>query len=439
MTVHLKEERVVLRRVGKINPEKIEEYLSTEGYQALGKVISEMKSVEIIEEIKLSGLRGRGGAGFPTGLKWDFVRKAAGNQKYIICNADESEPGAFKDRLVLENDPHSLIEAMAIAAYAVGATKGIIYIRGEYKKSQERMRLAIRQAYEHGYLGNRILGHEFQFDLQVHSGAGGYVCGEETALIESIEGKRAEPRRRPPYPTTSGLWGMPTLINNVETLANIPAILLKGADWYQTLGTVESKGTKVFTLLGAVNNKGYIEVPMGTTMREIIDEYAGGMLEESEFKLALTGGSSGSIVPVSLQDVPLAYEAYQEAGIFLGSGSLLICDQNTCIIDLLKVVFNFFKKESCGRCAPCRIGAKKGFEILNRISAGQGRSGDLETLEMFADQLREGANCGLGNAVGIPLTGGIKYFREEILTHIEERICMAQTCPVAKVEQPELV
>ncbi len=439
MTVQLKEERVVLRRVGTINPDNIEDFLSMEGYQGLVKVISEMTPVEVIEEIKHSGLRGRGGAGFPTGLKWDFVRKATGKQKYIICNADESEPGAFKDRLVLENDPHSLIEAMAIAAYAVGATKGIIYIRGEYKKSQERMRLAIRQAYEKSFLGNRILGQEFQFDLQVHSGAGGYVCGEETALIESIEGKRAEPRRRPPYPTTSGLWGMPTLINNVETLANIPAILLNGADWYQTIGTSESKGTKVFTMLGTVNHKGYIEVPMGTTMRQIINEFAGGMMEGSEFKLALTGGSSGSIVPVSLQDIPLAYEAYQEAGIFLGSGSLLICDQNTCIVDLLKVVFNFFKKESCGRCAPCRIGAKKGFEILNRISTGQGRPGDLETLEMFANQLREGANCGLGNAVGIPLTGGINYFKDEIIAHIEDGICIAGTCSVANVAQPELV
>lgn len=425
------EERVVLRRAEVIDPQSINQYVQEQGYAALQKAIKSMSPQEVIEEIKRAGLRGRGGAGFPTGVKWGFVRNVEGNKKYIICNADESEPGAFKDRLILENDPHSIVEAMTIAAYAVGADEGYIYIRGEYGKCRERMQMAIKQAQDYGFLGEHILGSSFEFNIHVHSGAGGYVCGEETALIESLEGKRAEPRRRPPYPTTSGLWGKPTLVNNVETLANVPPIILNGADWYSHIGTEKSKGTKVFTLLGKVNHKGYIEVPMGVTIREIIENFAGGMEKDSVLKLALTGGSSGSIVPASLQDVPLCYEAYQEDGIFLGSGSLLICDETTCIVDLLKVVFNFFKKESCGRCAPCRIGSRKGHEILTRISEGKGSNDDLEMLELFGNQLREGANCGLGNAVGIPLTGGMKYFRDEIAAHITDGICPSGVCNMA--------
>jgi NADP-reducing hydrogenase subunit HndC len=428
-----KQTRIVLRRVGKTDPEKIEYYLAYDGYKALEKAIKQLTPPEVIEEISRSGLRGRGGAGFPTGTKWKFVRSTVSDQRYIVCNADESEPGAFKDRLILENDPHSIIEAMLIAGYACGATEGFIYIRGEYKLCQERVRLALQQAQEFGFLGENILGTDFSFHIHLHVGAGGYVCGEETALIESIEGKRAEPRRRPPYPTTSGLWGKPTVVNNVETLANVAPILLNGADWYQKIGTEKSKGTKVFTLLGHIQQRGFIEVPMGTTMREIVDEFAGGMLPGSTMKLAMTGGSSGSIVPASLQDVPLAYEAFQEAGIFLGSGSLLICDQSTCIVDLVRVVFNFFSKESCGRCAPCRIGSRKGREILTRIAAGEGRRDDVDNLAWFASHLTEGANCGLGNAIGIPLSGAIKYFREEIEAHIEERRCPASVCRMQTV------
>ncbi len=432
-----RETRIVLRRVDLKNPENIEAYLNMDGYAALEKAITQHTPEEVIDIVERSGLRGRGGAGFPTGRKWKFVRSAQGETKYIICNADESEPGAFKDRLILENDPHSIIEAMTIAGYAAGAQTGYIYIRGEYQLSQQRMKNALVQAYNAGYLGKSILDSGFSFDIHLHGGAGGYVCGEETALIESIEGKRAEPRRKPPYPTTDGLWGCPTVINNVETLANVPAILLNGADWYNQIGTEQSKGTKVFTLLGHVNKRGYIEVPMGITMREIIDNFAGGMLPGSSLKLAMTGGSSGSIVPADLQDVPLAYEAFRDAGIFLGSGSLLICDQSTCIVDLVRVVFNFFKKESCGRCAPCRIGSRKGHEILTRISRGEGRLDDLDNLQRFADHLTEGANCGLGNAVGIPLTGAMKYFREEIKTHIVEHRCPAGVCPMQTVHQAQ--
>lgn len=429
-----RETRIVLRRVDLKTPEKIDSYLNMDGYAALEKALTQLNPAGVIDIIDRSGLRGRGGAGFPTGRKWKFVRSTPGDTKYIICNADESEPGAFKDRLILENDPHSIIEAMTIAGYAAGAQEGYIYIRGEYQLSQQRMRDAVKQAYQYGYLGKNILDSGFHFDLHVHGGAGGYVCGEETALIESIEGKRAEPRRKPPYPTVNGLFGCPTVINNVETLANVPPIILNGAEWYQQFGTEQSKGTKVFTILGHVNQRGYIEVPMGITMREIVQDYAGGMLPDSLFKLAMTGGSSGSIVPAALQDVPLAYEAFREAGIFLGSGSLLICDQSTCIVDLTRVVYNFFKKESCGRCAPCRIGSRKGHEILTRISEGKGRLDDLENLERFAHHLTEGANCGLGNAVGIPLTGAIKYFRKEIEAHIIDHHCPAGVCAMQAVQ-----
>lgn len=426
-------ERIVLRRAELIDPERIEDYLAEDGYAALRKALTMMTPQQVIEEVQLSGLRGRGGAGFHTGMKWSFVRKSAGDTKYVICNADESEPGAFKDRLILENDPHSIVEAMAIAGYAVGAREGIIYIRGEYQKSQRRMRAAIEQARERGFLGKELFGTGFSFDIHVHSGAGGYVCGEETALIESIEGKRAEPRRKPPYPTTHGLWGKPTLVNNVETLANVPPILLYGGSWYNQIGTEESKGTKVFTLLGHVNHIGYIEAPMGVTIRQIIDQYGGGLPEGSRLKLVMTGGSSGSIVPASLQDVPLGYEAYRKAGIFLGSGSLLICDQTVCIVDLLRVVFNFFSKESCGRCAPCRIGSRKGHEILTRIADGLGMPEDLDTLASFATHLTEGANCGLGNAVGIPLTGGMEYFQDEIAAHVMDRRCPAGVCNMSGI------
>ena len=353
------ENRIVLERAGIIDPNSIDDYIVHEGYQALGKVLTELSPVDVITEIEKSGLRGRGGAGFPTGSKWRFVSKAPGTPKYVICNADESEPGTFKDRLVLEGDPHSILEAMTIAAYAVGASEGYIYVRGEYRLAQERLKTAIHQSREMGLLGENIFGSDFSFDIHVHSGAGAYICGEETALIESIEGKRGEPRPRPPYPTTNGLWGKPTLVNNVETLANIPAIIRHGASWYRSIGTPSSPGTKVYTILGNVNSTGLIEVPMGITLREVISIYGKGMKNGSSFKLAQTGGSSGSIIPASLQDTPMDFDSFSKAGVSLGSGALLICDEDTCVVDLTKVLINFFRFESCGKCNPCRIGNQK--------------------------------------------------------------------------------
>ncbi len=355
------EQRIVMERVGVIDPESIEDYLIHDGYQALVKAVTEMAPDEIFMTLEKSGLRGRGGAGFPTGTKWRFVKNAKGSKKYVICNADESEPGTFKDRLILEGDPHSIIEALAIAAYCVGADEGFIYIRGEYNIAQERVKKAILQAKEMGFLGEKIFGTDFNLELHVHSGAGAYICGEETALIESIEGKRGEPRARPPYPTTHGLWGKPTLVNNVETLANVPSILRHGAEWYRGFGPVSSPGTKVYTILGNVNATGMIEVPMGITLREVIAIYGKGMKNNKTFKLAQTGGSSGSIVPASLQDTPMDFDSFAKAGVALGSGALLICDADTCVVDLARVLLNFFRKESCGKCNPCRIGNQRAF------------------------------------------------------------------------------
>ncbi|HEX2980991.1 MAG TPA: NADP oxidoreductase, partial [Anaerolineaceae bacterium] len=339
------EQRIVLERAGIIDPESIDDYIIHDGYQALGHVLTEMTPAQVIAEVSQSKLRGRGGAGFPTGTKWNFVAKAPGAPKYVICNADESEPGTFKDRLILEGDPHSIVEAMTIAAYAVGASEGYIYIRGEYGLAQQRLALAIEQARAYGFLGENIFGTDFSFKITIHSGAGAYICGEETALIESIEGKRGEPRPRPPYPPTNGLWGKPTLVNNVETLANIPAILRNGAKWFLQFGTPSSAGTKVYTILGNVNVTGLIEVPMGITLREVITIYAKGMKNNASFKLAQTGGSSGSIIPASLQDTPMDFDSFNKAGVALGSGALLICDENTCVVDLAKVLLNFFRTE----------------------------------------------------------------------------------------------
>jgi len=343
------EQRIVLRRAGIIDPTSIEDYIVHDGYQALGKALTEMKPADVISTIEKSGLRGRGGAGFPTGLKWKFVAKTAGDKKYVICNADESEPGTFKDRLIIEGDPHSIIEAMTIAGYAVGASEGYIYVRGEYSLAQERLHAAILQAKEMGFLGKNIFGTDFNFEIHIHSGAGAYICGEETALIESIEGKPGMPRSRPPYPTTNGLWDKPTLVNNVETLANIPAIIFNGPEWYRSFGTPSSPGTKVYTILGNVNTTGLIEVPMGITLREVISIYAGGMKHGATFKLAQTGGSSGSIIPASLQDTPMDFDSFTKTGVALGSGALLICDEETCVVDLARVLLNFFRVESCGK------------------------------------------------------------------------------------------
>ncbi|MDT8897492.1 MAG: NADH-quinone oxidoreductase subunit NuoF [Thermanaerothrix sp.] len=424
------EQRIVLRRVGLINPDDIEEYILHDGYSALGKVLTEMTPTEVIEEIKKSGLRGRGGAGFPTGVKWSFVAREKSEKKFIICNADESEPGTFKDRIILEGDPHSIIEAMAIAGYAVGADEGYIYVRGEYLLAQERLRRAIEQAREMGFLGKNIFGTNFNFDIHIHTGAGAYICGEETALIESIEGKRGQPRSRPPFPTTHGLWGKPTVVNNVETLANVPPILLNGADWYRRFGTPSSPGTKVYTILGNVNVTGVIEVPMGITLREVINIYAKGMKGGAAFKLAQTGGSSGSLIPASLQDTPMDFDSYAKAGVALGSGALLICDENTCVVDLVKVLMNFFRKESCGKCNPCRIGTQRAYEIMCAIAEGRGKIEDLDHLLWLSDNMYLLSNCGLGQTAGTPIKDMLKHFRAEVEAHITLQVCPAGVCKI---------
>jgi NADH:ubiquinone oxidoreductase, NADH-binding (51 kD) subunit len=421
--------RVVLKNVGIIDPDSIDDYIANDGYQALG-IALEKTPDEVISVIKNSGLQGRGGAGFPTGIKWGYVNKTNGDKKFVICNADESEPGTFKDRVVLEGDPHAIIEAMSIAAYAVGANEGYIYIRGEYQLAIERVETAIKQAEEYGLLGKNIFGSDFSFKIHVHVGAGAYICGEETALIESIEGKRGEPRSRPPYPTTNGLWGKPTLVNNVETLANIPAIIRNGADWYRALGTPSSPGTKVFTVLGNVNVTGLIEVPMGITLREVVSIYAKGM-KSGSFKLAQTGGSSGSIIPASLQDTPMDFESYKRAGVSLGSGALLICNDEVCIVDLAKVLLNFFRVESCGKCTPCRIGTKRAYDILTGISQGEGTLEDLDELLSLNKEMLELSNCGLGQTAGMPLRDMLNYFRAEVEAHIRLGVCPTGVCPMS--------
>ena len=425
------EQRIVLERAGIINPDSIEDYIIHDGYQALGKVLTEMKPVDVIAVVKDSGLKGRGGAGFPTGVKWGFVAAGQGEKKYVICNADESEPGTFKDRLILEGDPHSIIEAMAIAAYAVGADEGYIYIRGEYTIAQARLLNAIMQAKEMGFLGENIFGSAFRFDLHVHGGAGAYICGEETALIESIEGKRGEPRPRPPYPTTNGLWDKPTLVNNVETLANVPPIIRNGAAWFKSFGTPASPGTKVYTILGNVNATGLIEVTMGITLREVIAIYGKGMKNGAPLKLAQTGGSSGSIIPAVLQDVPMDYDSYTKAGVAMGSGALLICSDETCVVDLAKVLINFFRFESCGKCNPCRIGNQRAFQILTNISEGLGTMKDLDDLQSMSKWLYEMSNCGLGQTAGSPLKDILNHFRDEVEAHVKLKECPAGVCTMS--------
>ena len=425
------EKRIVLERAGIIDPENIEDYIAHDGYMALGKALSTMKPLDVITEITNSGLRGRGGAGFPTGIKWGFVSKAKGDQKYVICNADESEPGTFKDRLVLEGDPHSIVEAMAIAGYAVGASEGYIYVRGEYKLAQQRLKIAIEQASQMGILGENIFDSGFNFHLHIHSGAGAYICGEETALIESIEGKRGEPRSRPPYPTTNGLWDKPTLVNNVETLANIPPILRHGAAWYKSIGTPSSPGTKVYTILGNVNVTGLIEVPMGITLREVIAIYGKGMKGGSTFKMAQTGGSSGSIIPASLQDTPMDFDSFSKAGVALGSGALLICNDDNCVVDLARVLLNFFRVESCGKCNPCRIGNERAYQILSNIAEGVGSLSDLDDLANLSENLYQLSNCGLGQTSATPLRDSMNYFRAEMEAHIRLKVCPSGVCQMS--------
>jgi NADP-reducing hydrogenase subunit HndC len=399
-----------------------------DGYEALGKALTHISPSEVIDELIESGLRGRGGAGFPTGQKWRFVAQTDNYPKYIICNADESEPGTFKDRLILEGDPHSMIEAMTIAGYAVDASEGYIYIRGEYKLAQERLAKAIDQAKQWGFLGQNIFGSGFDFKIHIHAGAGAYICGEETALIESIEGKRGEPRIRPPYPTTHGLWGKPTVVNNVETLANVPAIIHSGAAWFRSFGTPSSPGTKVYTVLGNVNVTGLIEVPMGITLREVIAIYAKGMKNGAALKLAQTGGSSGSIIPTSLQDTPMDFDSFNRAGVSLGSGALLICDEDTCVVDLARVLVNFFRQESCGKCTPCRIGTQRAYEVLTNLAEGTANLSDLDYLQKLSESLTLYSHCGLGQTAAVPIRDILKYFRAEVEAHIRLKVCPTGVC-----------
>ena len=427
------EKRIVLRRAGRIDPENIEEYIVEEGYQALARVLAGTR-MQVIEELEESGLQGRGGAGFPTGRKWRFVGSTKSPKKYVVCNDDESEPGTFKDRVILEGDPHSIIEAMIIAGFAVGADEGYIYVRGEYQLAQRRLEKAILQAREFGLLGKDIMNSGFDFDIHVHSGAGAYVCGEETALLESIEGKRGEPRARPPYPTTHGLWGKPTLVNNVETLANVPAIILNGGEWYRGIGTPSSPGTKTYTILGNINFRGLIEVPMGITLREVINIYGHGLPAGASFKLAQTGGSSGSIIPASLQDTPMDFESFRKAGVSLGSGALLICDERTCVVDLAITLMKFFRFESCGKCTPCRVGTDRALRILTSISQGEAQLSDLDTLLGLAEELEIASNCGLGQTASVPIRDTLKHFRAEVEAHILLGVCPTGVCDMAPVQ-----
>ena len=432
------EKRIVLERAGIIDPTSIDDYIVHDGYAALGKALTEMTPQDVITVLEKSGLRGRGGAGFPTGTKWKFVAKTSSDLKYVVCNADESEPGTFKDRLILEGDPHSIIEAMIIAGYTVGAQEGYIYIRGEYELAQERLKNAIQQARDLGFLGKNIFGSQFHFDIHVHSGAGAYICGEETSLIESIEGKRGEPRSRPPYPTTNGLWDKPTLVNNVETLANVPPILRNGAEWYHSFGTPSSPGTKVYTILGNVNVTGLIEVPMGITLREVITIYGQGMKNGANFKFAQTGGSSGSIIPSSLQDTPMDFDSFSKTGVALGSGALLICSDETCVVDLAKVLLNFFEVESCGKCTPCRIGTKRAHDILIGITEGKGSLENLDELLSLGKAMLDLSNCGLGQTAGTPLKDMLTYFRAEVEAHIRLGVCPTGICPMHEELASEL-
>ncbi len=415
------QKRVVLRRAGSIDPYSIEEYIAEDGYFALAQALSEMTPKGVLETVQDSGLQGRGGAGFPTGLKWSFVaQQSAEKTRYIICNADESEPGTFKDRLIMEGDPHAVLEGMALAGYAVGANEGWIYIRGEYEMARDILERAVSQAEELNLLGDDIFGSGFSFQVHVHAGAGAYICGEETALLESLEGKRGVPRIRPPYPTVSGFRGQPTVVNNVETLANVAPIILNGPDWFRDIGTARSPGTKVYSILGDVNVTGLVETPMGTTLREIIDIYGGGMNGGKAFKAAQTGGASGTIIPAELLDVPLDFASMRESGAGLGSGALLICDEDTDIVDLAYVLMRFFKNESCGKCTPCRVGTAQMLEALDRLRQGMARRADLERLEEIATYIKVSSFCGLGQAAPVPILTALQYFREEFESRLRD-------------------
>jgi len=419
---------IVLKNRGRLDPENIDEYIGFDGYLAMEKALATMSPEQIIEEIKTSGLRGRGGAGFPTGLKWEFCRKANGNLKYLVCNADEGDPGAFMDRSILESDPHLVLEGMIIGAIAIGASKGFIYVRSEYPLAVKRIKIAIQQAQDYGLLGENILGTDFSFSLDVIQGAGAFVCGEETALIASIEGQVGRPRPRPPYPAESGLWENPTNINNVETWANIPNIIHKGAEWYSSIGTETSKGTKIFSLVGKINNTGLVEVPMGITLREIIYEIGGGIPNKKEFKAVQTGGPSGGCLPKQMLDLPIDYDSLTKAGSIMGSGGMIVMDEDTCMVDLAKYFLKFTVEESCGKCTPCRVGTRNMVDILEKICSGQANLDDLDKLEFLARTVKSTALCGLGQTAPNPVLTTLKYFRDEYLSHIVDKFCPALVC-----------
>ncbi|WP_407724817.1 NADH-ubiquinone oxidoreductase-F iron-sulfur binding region domain-containing protein [Ruminococcus sp. JL13D9] len=425
---YAKQKRVALRNCGVIDPEKIDDYIAQDGYAALGKVLTEMTPEEVIQTILDSGLRGRGGAGFPTGLKWKFAAANDADQKYVCCNADEGDPGAFMDRSVLEGDPHSLIEAMAIAGYAIGATKGRVYVRAEYPIAVKRLQIAIDQAREYGLLGTDIFGSGFDFDLELRLGAGAFVCGEETALMTSIEGKRGEPRPRPPFPAVKGLYQKPTILNNVETYANIAQIILKGADWFASMGTEKSKGTKVFALGGKINHTGLVEIPMGTTLREIVFEIGGGIPNGKKFKAAQTGGPSGGCIPEEHLDIPIDYDNLLAIGSMMGSGGLIVMDETTCMVDIAKFFLEFTVDESCGKCTPCRIGTKRLLEMLDKITKGQGSLELIDEMEQLCHFIKANSLCGLGQTAPNPVLSTLRYFRDEYVAHVVDHKCPAGVC-----------
>ena len=423
-----KQKRVALRNCGVINPENIDEYIAMDGYFALAKVVREMTPDDVIKTILDSGLRGRGGGGFPTGRKWQFAKASVSEKKYVVCNADEGDPGAFMDRSVLEGDPHALVEAMAIAGYAIGADEGWVYVRAEYPIAVRRLQIAIEQAREYGMLGQGIFGTDFNFDIHIRLGAGAFVCGEETALLTSIEGNRGEPRPRPPFPAVKGLWGKPTIINNVETYANIAQIILNGPEWFASMGTETSKGTKVFALGGKIKNTGLVEIPMGTTLREIVEEIGGGVPNGKKFKAAQTGGPSGGCIPASLIDTPIDYDNLIKIGSMMGSGGLIVMDEDSCMVDIAKFFLEFTVDESCGKCAPCRIGTVRLLEILDKITSGNGEMEDLDKLEELAAYIKSASLCGLGQTAPNPVLSTLRYFRDEYIAHIRDKKCPAGVC-----------
>ncbi len=420
--------RIALRNCGIIDPENIEDYIAVNGYEALGTVLYNMSPKEVIAEVKKSGLRGRGGGGFPTGLKWELAEKSVDDKKYIICNADEGDPGAFMDRSILEGDPHSVLEAMAIAGYAIGADEGVIYIRAEYPLAVERLRIAIAQAEEVGLLGDNILGTDFNFHISFNLGAGAFVCGEETSLMNSVQGMRGEPRVKPPFPAQKGLWMKPSNVNNVETFANVPPIILKGADWFKGIGTEKSAGTKVFALAGQINNVGLVEVPMGTTLRDIIYKIGGGIRHGKKFKAVQTGGPSGGCIPAKLLDLPIDYESLQEVGSMMGSGGMIVMDEDDCMVNIAKFYLDFTAEESCGKCTPCRIGNRRLLEILTRITEGKGKESDLDELKNLGQIIKDCSLCGLGQTSPNPVLSTLEYFFDEYEAHVKEKRCPSGKC-----------